>query len=95
MPSLRIQIVRYVEAYQPGIIECQFCDAGGQMHSIIGKLPYFTSADLWFDSDYPQPGEVECRVLGSPAHGVVRIALAEETTDGRSEVVVSESDLIA
>lgn len=95
MPSLRVQIVRYVEAYQPGIIECQFRDADGQMHSIIGKLPHFTGADLWFDSDYPQPGEVECRVLGSPAHGAVRIVLADETTDGRSEVVVPETDLIA
>ena len=94
MPSLRLQIVRFVEAYQPGIVECQFRDADGKMHSIVGKLPYFTGADLWFDSEYPQPGEVECCVLGSPAHGAVRITLAEETTDGRSEVVVLETDLI-
>jgi len=94
MPSVRVKIVRYVEAYQPGIIECQFRDADGQVHSIIGKLPCFTGRNLWFDSEYPQPGEVECRVLGSPAHGAVRIRLAEETTDGRSEVVVPETDLI-
>ena len=94
MPCLRVQIVRFVEAYQPGIVECQFHDAEGKVHSIIGKLPCFTSANLWFDSEYPQPGEVECRVLGSSAHGAVRITLTEETTDGRSEVVVSESDLI-
>ena len=95
MPSLRVQIVRFVDEYQPGIVECQFRDADGQMHSIIGKLPYFTSADLWSDSEYPQPGEVECRVLDSPVHGAVRIRLAEETTDGKSEVVVSETDLIS
>lgn len=94
MPSLRVQIVRFVEAYQPGIVECQFHDADGKIHSIIGKMPYFTDADLWFDSEYPQPGEVECRVLGSSMQGIARIALAEETTDGKSEVVVTETDLI-
>jgi hypothetical protein len=94
MPSLRVQIVRFVEAYQPGIVECQFRDADGQLHSIIGKLPYFSSADLWFDSQYPQPGEAECRILGSPVQGAVRIMLAEETTNGGSEVVVPETDLI-
>ena len=93
MPSLRVKIVRFVEAYQPGIVECQFHDADGRVHSIIGKMPYFTDAELWFDSEYPQPGEVECRVLSSSMPGMVRIALAEETTDGRSEVVVPETDL--
>lgn len=86
--------MRFVEAYQPGIVECQFQDAEGQVHSIIGKMPYFTDANLWFDSKYPQPGEVECKVLISPTPGVVRIALAEETTNGTLEVVVSETDLI-
>jgi hypothetical protein len=93
MPSLRVQIVRYAEAYQPGIVECQFRDADGQMHSIVGKLPYFTAADLWWDSDYPQPGQVDCRVLGPPVNGAVKIMLGEETTDGRWEIVVSEADL--
>jgi hypothetical protein len=83
-----------VEAYQPGIVECQFHDADGQVHSIIGKMPCFTDADLWFDSKYPQPGEVECRVLNSSMEGTARITLAEETTEGRSEVVVTETDLI-
>jgi hypothetical protein len=94
MPSLRVQIVRFVDDYQPGIVECQFRDADGQMHSIIGKQVCFSSVDLWWDSIYPQPGAVECRVLGSPSHRTVRITLAEETTDGTSEVVVPETDLI-
>ncbi len=93
MPSLRLKIVRFVDKYQPGIVECQFRDADGEMHSIIGKVPCFTGADLWSDSDYPQSGEVECRVLGLPVPGAVRIVLAKETTDGRSEVVVPETNL--
>lgn len=90
-----MRIVRFADEYQPGIVECQFRDVGGQLHSIIGKLPYFTSADLWSDSEYPQPGEVECRVLAPPVTGKVRVTLAEETTDGKSEVVVPEADLVA
>lgn len=86
--------MRFVEAYQPGIVECQFRDAEGQMHSIVGKLPYFTAANLWFDSEYPQPGEVDCRILGPAVNGALRITLGEETMEGKSEVVVAESDLI-
>lgn len=86
--------MRFVEAYQPGIVECQFRDADDRPHSIVGKLPYFTGADLWLDSEFPQPGEVECRILGVPERGTARILLAEETTEGRSEVVVPETDVI-
>ena len=86
--------MRFVDEYQPGIVECQFRDSDGQTHAIIGKIPYFTSANLWSDSEYPQPGDVECRVLDSPAPGAMRVILGEETTDGRSEVVVAETNLI-
>ena len=66
MPSLRVQIVRFVDQEpQPGLVESQFRDAEGGLHSIIDKVPLFTSADLWSDSDYPQPGFIECRVLES------------------------------
>jgi hypothetical protein len=86
--------VRFVEAYQPGIVECQFNDVYGMTHSVIGKMPYFTSANLWFDSEYPQPGDIECRVLSSSGNQA-SIRLAEETTDGRLEVVVLLADLIS
>ncbi len=75
-----------MKAYEPGIVECQFRDADDQLHSIIGKMPYFTASDLWWDSEYPQPGEVRCQVLGPSANGAVRIMLAEETTDERSKL---------
>jgi hypothetical protein len=100
MPFLRVQIVRFVdEAPQPGIVESQFRDAEGQLHSIIDKVPLFTSAVLWSDSDYPQPGVVECRVLERmPAStgNLARIAIAEYFFDAkgdRREFVVSEDDL--
>ena len=94
MPSLRVQIVRFVDAYQPGIVECQFRDAEDKLHSIICKQPYLTTADLWWDSEYPQSGEMSCLVHGLPVRGAVRVTLSEETADGRSEFKVSETDLI-
>ena len=46
MPNLRVQIVRFVDVEpQPGIVESQFRDAQGEVHSIIDKIPLFTSAD--------------------------------------------------
>ncbi len=103
MPSLRVQIVRFVDDYQPGIVECQFEDAGGRVHTIIDKLPIFSAAALWSDSEYPQPGIVRCRVLdrmsGQDGRDLIHITTADpdhvEATDGKSEFVVAEGDLIA
>jgi len=46
-------IVRFVDEYQPGIVECEFADAEGRIHKIIEKIPIVTAADLWSDSAYP------------------------------------------
>jgi hypothetical protein len=100
MPSLRVQIVRFVDVEpQPGIVESQFRDAQGEVHSIIDKIPLFTSADLWSDSDYPQPGFIECRVLErmtGPGGNLVRINIEPyhfELTNEKSEFVISEAEL--
>lgn len=100
MPSLRVQIVRFVdEEPQPGIVESQFRDAEGRLHSIIDKVPLFTSADLWSNSDYPQPGFIECRVLenmSGTGGNLARINIEPyhfEITNESSEFVVREADL--
>jgi hypothetical protein len=100
MPDLRVQIVRFVdEEPQPGIVETQFRDAQGEVHSIIDKVPLFTSADLWSDSDYPQPGFIECRVLEqipSATGNLARITIENyhvELTDESSEFLICEADL--
>lgn len=100
MPSLRVQIVRFVdEEPQPGIVESQFRDAAGRLHSIIDKVPLFTSADLWSDSDYPQPGFIECRVLERiPGAGgkLSRINIGAyhfEITNESPEFVVRDAEL--
>jgi len=100
MPDLRVQIVRFVhEEPQPGIVESQFRDAQGKLHSIIDKVPLFTNAHLWSDSSYPQPGFVECRVLEripSATGNLARITVGVyhlEPADEGAEFLVSEADL--
>jgi hypothetical protein len=100
MPSLRVQIVRFVdEEPQPGIVESQFRDAQDGLHSIIDKVPMFTTAHLWSDSDYPQPGFIECRVVErvpGACGNLARINIEPyhfEITNESSEFVVSETEL--
>src|SRR5437899_9601664 len=79
MTFLRVEIVRYVEAYQPGIVECAFSDAEGTRHTFIEKVPLVTAQDLWWDSTYPQPGSAECasaeRFQDATGRRVARVTL--------------------
>lgn len=100
MPDLRVQIVRFIdEQPQPGIVESQFRDAQGKVHSIVDKVPLFTSADLLSDSNYPQPGFIECRVLERIPNATGNLARIEvgayhfEATDESGEFLVCETDL--
>jgi hypothetical protein len=60
MPFLRVEIVEFVDEYQPGLVRCAFRDADGQQHSFVEKIPRVTDQDLWRESQYPQVGAVEC-----------------------------------
>lgn len=60
MLEVKVEIVRFVDEYQPGVVECKLIDAWGCQHTFIDKLPYFTAANLWTDSAYPQPGFIAC-----------------------------------
>src|ERR1700733_4036676 len=60
MLGVQVQIVPFVDDYQPGIIECQFIDAHGRLWSFIEKVPVVTELDLDGDSSYPQPGVIAC-----------------------------------
>lgn len=63
-PELKVDIVRFVDDYQPGIVECQFTDAEGHRYSIVDKIPRFTAENIWSGSEYPRVGAVRCRILG-------------------------------
>jgi hypothetical protein len=53
--GIAVAIVRFVEAYQPDIVECRLTDAAGREHLIEEKGPVVTLEDLRIDSDYPRP----------------------------------------
>jgi len=100
--GLRVDIVRFVDAHQPGIVECEFADAEGERHKLIDKVPMFTNEDLWTDSIYPRPGVVGCRILGrlesdrSGENLRVTIAFLDgvESTKGKTEFTVFDSQIL-
>jgi len=63
MPFLHVSITRFADKNFPGFVECQFLDANGVTRSFEEKIPVVTTEDLWIDSEYPQPGFVECAVV--------------------------------
>jgi hypothetical protein len=46
MPFLRVEIVDFVDEYQPGIVQCAFRDAHGKQHTFVEKIPRVTNRDL-------------------------------------------------
>jgi len=62
MPTVVIQIVRFVDEHQPGFVECSLVDAHGEQHLFIEKVPVVTTEDLWSSSTYPRPAAIACQV---------------------------------
>ena len=99
---MRVQIVRFLDEAQPGIVACTFRDAQHEIHTIIDKLSIFTETRLWSDSEYRQPGLARCEVLerlveGERGSQVARITVARpdnlESVTGISEFLVFESEI--
>jgi len=78
MPRISVEIVSFVDEYQPGFVECRFQDAHGHVHVVVEKVPVVTTEDLRSNSQYPLLGAIEC-------------TMEEEYKDdsGRSLVVVN------
>ena len=49
--NISVQIVRFVDEYQPGIVACEFLDAAGHCHTIIAKVPLVSMKDLCIHQD--------------------------------------------
>src|SRR5215475_9487773 len=62
MLGVRVKISRYVDASQPGWVECGLLDASGDEHVFVEKVPVVTQADLDSASRYPQSGVIACIV---------------------------------
>ncbi len=99
--ELVLEIVRWVDDYQPGIVACEFIDAEGRHHSFIGKVPIFSTDRLDAGSIYPRPGALRCTVLSrwknADGQELVRVSIAEpddeQSTEGLQEFVVSSTQV--
>jgi hypothetical protein len=46
MIEVIVQIVRFVADSQPGFVACELLDAAGRRHTLVDKVPIFTTAPL-------------------------------------------------
>jgi hypothetical protein len=94
--QLAVQIMKFVDADQPGWVACVFTDAQRRNHTLVDKIPVFTTSDLDSGSQYPQTGVADCQIISryrdSEGGQLARIdtnkAFGIESTQGLSEFVV-------
>jgi hypothetical protein len=61
---VRVNIIRWFDDAQPGVVACQLTDAWGIDHTFVEKVPIVTSANVDQHSPYPQPGWIACELVG-------------------------------
>jgi len=104
--QLRVQIVRYVEDYFPGIVECELLDAACRVHTFIEKGPVVSVVcDKWPSPEdkYPMNGSIRCEILerwhDPDGRDLVRVTTEQpdyvETKDGVMGFVVLSSQVIS
>ncbi|WP_254513153.1 hypothetical protein [Anatilimnocola floriformis] len=98
MAKLQTQIVRF---FAFDVIDCEFVDADGHLHTLRDKVPVLTVEWLDESIDLPRPLLVDCVVLAQwqdeQGRQLVRISTAEpywiESTEDLSEFVVEATQL--
>jgi len=101
MRDVAVQIVRFLDPHNPGVVECKLVDAKGFAHTFVDKVPIFATEVLDAQSVYPQPGSVRCRIISqsqdSEGRQLVRISTlwpdGIESSEGMSEFVVLPAQL--
>jgi hypothetical protein len=101
MPTVSVQITRYVDNHFPGFVECVLIDALGASHTFVEKVPYVSAESLSAASTYPRNGEIECDVCrewkdtAGHSFSIVRIESpwGIESTSGETEITVPSSQL--
>jgi hypothetical protein len=63
MLGVKVEITRYVDASQPGFVECRLIDAWDNQHLFIEKVPAITLENLNASSTYPQSGIIACQIV--------------------------------
>ena len=101
MVSLDVEIIRFVDANQPGFVECAITDALAGRHLFVEKVPVVTVEALDERSSYPRRGTIQCVLLqrwrdsnGTELASVdTRSPLGIETTSGQTRFDVLASQL--
>ena len=98
MACLRVDIVGFADASNPGFVHCAFTDANGDRHTFIEKIPVVTTQDLWIDSTCPQPGVIQCErvesLLDDSGRSLARVRIAPISPDYAEPFIVLESQLV-
>jgi hypothetical protein len=102
LAGIAVQIVRFVDDCQPGVVACEFVDADGRCHTLVDKIPIFTCELLDANSQYPQPGIADCEVLArwqdKAGRQLARVTTVRpfdiESTEGFAEFVVLAEQLV-
>ena len=102
MPVVAVSITKFVDEHQPGFVECILTDAFGREHHIVEKAPVVSNADLWSNSEYPQPGFVVCNVEAEwkdeDGRSLARVNTEQpwsvESTEGTTLFVVLASQVL-
>lgn len=101
--QLKVQIVRYVEHYFPGIVECELVDAGGHLHTFIEKGPVVSDEWPGPEDSYPKSGIIRCEILEQwrdhNDRDLLRVTTERpdcvETREGVTEFVVLSSQVVS
>jgi len=78
---IKVRIARWVEDYQPGIVECELIDRLGKRSSFTIKLPVVTTEQLSSASEFPREGYLPC------------VAIASSSDDAGRDVIVVDTSL--
>ena len=101
MPTVAVEIARFVDASFPGWVEFVLLDARGAKWTFVDKVPVITREDLTEASKYPRPATIECEVVAEPSGsqpaGLATIDTSRpwgiKAKDGTSRFVVHQSQL--
>jgi hypothetical protein len=96
MHYLSIQMVRFVNERQPGLVACEFMDADGRKHTLEDNVPVFSAETLNPRMAFPRPGIVRCEELqrwrDAKGRELVRVSTGRPdgvvSTEGLSEFTV-------
>jgi hypothetical protein len=101
-PGLLVSIVALRDLdWFPGIAECEFMDAVGQLHRFVEKIPIVSENWLIDTTVLPYLGVVRCKILAewsdTDGRELVRVSTEEpdyvDSTEGLNVFVVLSSQL--